>query len=58
MHHIDVDKAYREKARRELYKNATGYIELILEATSYKTAAVWLPASHPQNKTCGTLLEK
>ena len=46
MHHMDADKAYREKARRELYKNATNYIEQILEATSHKTAAVWLPTSY------------
>ena len=31
---MDADKAYREKARRELHKNATSYIEQILEATS------------------------
>ena len=28
---------YREKARRELHKNATRYIEQIMEATSHET---------------------
>ena len=40
MHHMEADKTYREKARQELHKNATSYIEQILEATSQKTAAV------------------
>ena len=40
MHHMDADKAYKEKARRDLLKNATSYIEQILEATSHETAAV------------------
>ena len=35
MYLIDADKAYREKARRKLQKNATSYIENILEATSH-----------------------
>ncbi len=38
MHHMDADKAYRERAIRELHKNATSYIEQILEATSQETA--------------------
>ena len=33
MYHMDADKTYREKARQELYKNASNYIEQILEAT-------------------------
>ena len=40
MRHINVDKSYWEKARRELYKNAMSYIEEIPEATSHKKAAV------------------
>ena len=40
MHHMDADSEYREKAWRELRKNATSYIEQILEATSHKTATV------------------
>ena len=27
MHHMDADKMYWEKARQELHKNATRYIE-------------------------------
>ena len=40
MHHMDVDQAHWEKARRELHKNATSHTEQILEATSQKAAAV------------------
>ena len=43
---MDADLAYKEKVRRELHKNATSYIEQILEATSHKIAAVRPPASH------------
>ena len=46
MHHMDANKAYREKAWGQLHKNATSYIEQILEATSHKTAAVQSPTSH------------
>ena len=46
MHHMDADKLYREKAKRELRKNALRYIEQILEAASHKTAAVRSPTSH------------
>ena len=49
MHHMDTDKAYKEKARQELHKNAMSYIEQILEATSYKTAAVKPPTSNLKN---------
>ena len=34
---MDADKMHREKARRELHKNATDYIE----ATPHETTAVW-----------------
>ena len=35
MHCMDAEKkTYREKARRERYKNATSYIEQILEKYS------------------------
>ena len=37
---MDADLAYREKARRELHKNDMNRFELILEATSHKTAAI------------------
>ena len=33
MHHMDADKAYSEKPRQELHKNATSYIEQILKTT-------------------------
>ena len=34
MHLIDADSAYREKARQEQHKKATGYTDQILEASS------------------------
>ena len=43
---MDVDKEYREKARRELEKNVTSYVKQILEAASHKTAALWQSISH------------
>ena len=61
MHHMDADEAYREKARRELHKNATSYIEQNLEAISHKTAAVrpmdpftWTCQCWPTNKNLST----
>ena len=41
-----LTKRIEKKARRELHKNATSYIEQILEATSLKTTAVRLPTPH------------
>ena len=38
-------QAIMEKTWRELHKNATSYSEQIPEATSHKTAVVWLPTS-------------
>ena len=46
MHHMNTDKAYREKARQKLHKNVTSYIEQILEATSHETATVRPLTSH------------
>ena len=46
MHHMDADETYREKARRELHKNAMSYIEQILEATSHETTVVRPPTSY------------
>ena len=40
MYHLDADKAYREKAQRQLHKDAASYIKQILEATFHKTAVV------------------
>ena len=64
MHHMDADKGYREKARRELHKNVTSHIDQILEAIYHETEAVRPPTSyfcsHPSemNKACRTMLEK
>ena len=63
MHHIDTDKMYREKARCELYKKTTRYIEKILKATPHETAVQPLTShlkNHPSktNTTCRTLLGK
>ena len=46
---MDADNVYRKIAWQQLYKNAMSYIELILEATSHKTAAVRPPTSHLKN---------
>ena len=46
MHHMDANKVFREKTRRELHKNVKSYVEQILEATFHKTAAVLPPTSH------------
>ena len=46
IHHVYADKVCREKARWSLHENATSYIEQILEATFYNTAAVWPPTTH------------
>ena len=42
MYHMDDNKTYKEKAIQKLHKNATSYIEQIMEATSHETAAVQL----------------
>ena len=46
MPNMDADKAYREKTKQELFKNATSYIEQILEETFHETAAVQPPNSY------------
>ena len=46
MHHMDADKAYREKAWQELHKNATSYIEKIQGTTSHETIVVRPPTSY------------
>ena len=43
---MDADKTSRKKAKWKLHKDATSYIELILEATSHKAAAVQPPTTH------------
>ena len=47
-HHIDTDKAYRKRARRQFQKNVASYNEQILEAISHKAAAVWTSTYHPK----------
>ena len=46
MPHMDADKTYRKKTRRKLRKNATSYIEQILEATFHETTAAQLLTFH------------
>ena len=49
MHHVDADKAYGEKAWRQLHKNAASCIEQISGATPNKAAAVLPPTTHHEN---------
>ena len=46
MHQMDTENMYREKAWRQLHKNATSYVEQILEVTSYKITAIQPPTTH------------
>ena len=48
---MDAVSAYGEKVWRQLHKNATSSIEVILVATSHKTAVERLPATHLENHT-------
>ena len=43
---MDADKVYREKAWRQLHKNAASFIEQILEVKFSKAAAIRPLASH------------
>ena len=58
------DETYREKARWELHKKVTSYIEHIQEAISHETKVVRPPTSYlwnnlnKTNKACRTQLEK
>ena len=49
---MDADSASKEKARKELHKNATSYTEQILEATSHETSftATYLPFLEPSKR--------
>ena len=49
MHYMDTNKMYGEKTWQQLRKNAASNIELVLEATPHKTAAVWPPTIHDEN---------
>ena len=63
MHLKDADNTYREQALEEFHKNATSYIEQILEAAPHDSTAVQPLTSHhtdhpnKTNKTCRTMLE-
>ena len=43
--HLNIDKAYREKAWWQLRKDAMRYIKQILEGTSHKVVAVRSPTA-------------
>ena len=46
MYDMDAAGACRERARRELHKNTSNYIEQILEATPHETTDVEPLTSH------------
>ena len=46
---MDANKKYREKAWRQLHKNAANNIEQFLEAAPHKAAAVRPPTTHHEN---------
>ena len=46
MHHRDADETYIEKARQELHKNATSYIEQIQKLPSHEATVVRPPTSY------------
>ena len=58
MQHMNAGKAPREKAWRQLHKNATSYIEQILDATSHKTAVLISKTHQIRQIRSGTLLEE
>ena len=64
MHYMNINKMNREKAWRQLHKNAASNIEQVMKAAPRKATAVRLPTSHHENyqsytnQTYGTLLEK
>ena len=61
---LTLTKRLEKKTRWKLYKSAQCCFEFILEAATYKTAAVWLLTAHftslpsKTSKTCRALLEK
>ena len=54
MHHIEITKKDREKAKWELHKNPACSLEQMQEVTLHKTAPVRPPASHLTNPLCKT----
>ena len=49
MYCMDANEMYREKAWRQLCKNAVSCIEQFLDATPHKAAAVRPPNTHHEN---------
>ena len=49
MHYLNANKTAREKARRQLHKNAASNIEQVLEATPHKTPTIRPPTSLHEN---------
>ena len=49
MHYVDANKAYGEKAWRQLHKNAASYIEPVLETAPLKRTTGWIPTTHHEN---------
>ena len=49
MHYMDANQTYREKAWRQLHKNAASNIEQVLEVAPQKAAAVLSPSTHHEN---------
>ena len=49
MRYMDANKTAKEKAWRQLHKNAASNIEQILEATPLKAAAVRPQTTHHEN---------
>ena len=49
MHYMDTKQTNGEKAWRQQHKNAASNIELVLEATPHKPAAVRLHTTHHEN---------
>ena len=46
---MDANLTYGKKAWRQLYKNASGNIEQVLEKATHKAAAVRPPTTHYEN---------
>ena len=44
---MNVDETYREKAKRELHKNVTSYIEQLLEAVPLRYQREFRPCCDP-----------
>ena len=49
MYYLDANKMAREKARRQLHKNAASNIEQVQKATTHKAPTIRPPTSHHEN---------